>query len=682
MTIYFNLPSKDLIELEGAYSLELVLLSVLVACIASYAALTINKQAHENSFFHRNVWFSISSIIMSFGIWSMHFIGMDAYILPTMMGYNQTLTIVSIIPAMLSTFFAFYIVNSPKRTVKSYVIGGLIMGTGISSMHYIGMAAMRMDALAVYHKGIFATSIGIAIVVSFIALSIFSTMQEYMKNYGIKTITALMLGLAVSSMHYTGMMAVTFYDAPIHSGTPHTGDNINMSIIITSIAVGMIILLLLILLSTLTDQYIKYRTKYYDPLTRLPNQRLFEKKLAQSASERTVAIWHIHRLEKINREFGYTFGDEVIQKTATVLLAHKPMSVELFRIDGNRFAFLVNGASGNLFLQPALKNISTVLQQPIVFSSRELLLSAVCAWHHANNAQDMNQLYNNVLAVLNHPKIQYQNEIIFYESKIHTYTFEQEILSDVERAMLEDELYLVYQPKIHGKTYEIFGVETLLRWNHPKHGLLSPAVFIPILEANNKILDVTDWVIEKTCQQMTEWNRENSPIKQVAINIPGPYVTSSRLLKVLKQSVSKNNLQSNCIELEITETSLIQSIDEAVNAVATLRDEGFSVALDDFGTGVSSLSYLRKIPISTLKIDKSFIDGIPASKKDSLIIQAIIAIGTSLSLSIVFEGIETFEQVDFLENACDDPILQGFYFAKPMTAYELTRWYSTFSKKM
>lgn len=642
----------------------------------------MNNQAQKNSFFHRNIWLSLAAFIMGFGIWSMHFIGMSAYILPTTMQYDRLLTILSIVPAMVASFLAFYIVSLPNGTIRLYLAAGFIMGIGISTMHYVGMIAMKMEAIAVYHVGLFIASIIIAIVVSFIALYIFSTLQEYLKKKGMRLLTAIILGLAVSSMHYTGMIAVSFYVTPEHTHTSTATESIRMSFIVISVIVGMSILTGLVLFSSLIDRYINYRTKYYDALTRLPNRRLFEMKLNSTTSEKSLAIWHLHNLEKVNRDNGYIFGDEVIQRVSTILLSLKPNSAELYRIEGNRFAFVINGAGAENTMRHTMRKISSTLRRPLTVQYKEILLPAVCAWQTAQNKNDTEQIYFDVLSVLNDPAIQFNHEIILFDPSIHTYTFEQEIASDVERAMLENELYLVYQPKIHGNTYEVTGVEALLRWQHPKHGLLSPAVFIPILEASNKMLDVTDWIIDKSCSQLADWLENEMLTNRVAINIPGTYVTSSRLLNVLKQAVSTYNLQSNFLELEITETSFVQDIDEAVKAVTVLRMEGFSVALDDFGTGVSSLSYLKKIPISTLKIDKSFVDGVPTSEKGSAIIQAIIAIASSLNLSIVFEGVETMEQANFLATTCKQPIIQGYCFAKPMTSSEFEKWYETFPQSL
>ncbi len=679
--MFFHLPSDDYIMLAGEHSLKIVILSIIIASIASYAALTMNQQVNRNSFFHHNIWFFFAAFVMGFGIWSTHFIGMSAYSLPIKMEYDRLLTILSVIPAMFAAFLTFYIVSLPKRTVKIYLIAGLLMGLGISSMHYTGMIAMKMEAIAVYQTGIFILSIGIAIVISFVALYIFSTLKRHTEKQSVRFLTSLLLGGAISSMHYTGMAAVTFYLPVNHVHTSLSHDNLNISFITASVTIGMLILIVFILFSSVIDRYVKYQTKYYDALTRLPNRRLFEKKMMQASSEKTLAIWHLHNLEKVNRDNSYTFGDEVIQQIASILFSFKPDSAELFRIEGNRFAFLNTLPHGEKPLIDAMREIAAVLKKPLSFNQQEIIIPSVCAWQTADQPKQIDHIYGDVLAVLNDPNLTYQHEVILYDSSVHTYTFEQEISNDVERAMQNHELFLVFQPKIHGKSYQMVGAETLLRWRHPKYGLLSPAVFIPVLENSGKMIDVTDWVINETCRQLEEWKNEDFPVKQVAINIPGNYVTSTRLLKVLKHALTKHQLQAECLELEITETSFVGAIEEAILAVNILREDGFSVALDDFGTGVSSLSYLKKIPISTLKIDKSFVDDVPSSEKDSSIIQAIIAIGRSLNLAIVFEGVETTEQIEFLRTTCEAPIIQGYCFAKPMESHELVDWYKTFQQQ-
>ncbi|MEI4769880.1 bifunctional diguanylate cyclase/phosphodiesterase [Psychrobacillus sp. FJAT-51614] len=443
---------------------------------------------------------------------------------------------------------------------------------------------------------------------------------------------------------------------------------------------GQIILVLMgsILIYSLLNMRVKHRANYYDALTKLPNRRFFEKKIKKTDVPQCLAIWHMHNFEHVNRERDYQFGDKVITQLTALLKEFETTEIKLYRLDGHRFAFHSNHLDGVNHLHRTMEKVAENLQKPFVIEGYEMYLPAVCAISKAYDLDETINIFTNAIAVLNFPSIEYNYEIIHYDSAIHTYVFELEIEEDVIQAIKNEELFIVYQPKVNGITNAVVGVETLLRWNHPTHGFLSPAIFIPILERNNRIVHVTDWIIERVCQQIADWKRDGITFKQVAINIPGQYVTSSLLLDVLKRNLRKYKLEPLELELEITETSFVENMENAIKAVSTLRKEGFSVALDDFGTGVSSLSYLKKMPISTMKIDKSFIDGIPESKKDSSIMKAIIDLGHSLNLAIVFEGVETEEQVKFLTTTCEKPIIQGYYFARPMKANELVQWQKEF----
>ncbi len=674
--MFRNFSEAGMEVITGEYTASIVILSIFIAVIASYSALAMNRRAKMDGFFHRYIWLLLASIAMGFGIWSMHFVGMSALSLPVHMEYDITLTILSIVPAMLSSLIAFYLANLPNRSVVIYLLAGLFMGTGISTMHYLGMYAMKMEIDYSYNKWIFVLSIAIAVAVSVVAVYIFSDLQKWMKNRYMHLLTAIIMGLAISSMHYTGMSSVTFYTPTIFQVSTEGHHTSNMGDLALIVVIGMVCLIGMLFLSSLIDRYVEYRTSYFDSFTKFPNHRLFEQNLLKLSSPASLAIWHLHDLEKLNKGYNYQFIDEVIKLLSDKLKAANLPNIQVYRIEGNRFAFISKEP-----LEEAINEVKNYIE-PLFIDNQQIHLSSVWAVTEAKYDREVTGLYPNVLAVINHSSTKYENEVIFFNPAIHTYTFEREIINDIERAMEEEELFLVYQPKLYLHSHKISGIETLLRWNHPTYGMLSPAVFIPILEKNNRMFTVTDWIIEKVCIQLTEWREEGVTFEQVSINIPGEYVTSSKLLTVLKLRTTENNIVPSQLELEITETSFVKNIEEAIKAVIALRKEGFSIALDDFGTGVSSLSYLKKMPISTLKIDKSFIDEIPGSEKDSSIMQAIIALGQSLKLNIVFEGVETKEQVDFLKASCLVPIVQGYYFSKPQTKEDLVLWNNSFYDKV
>ncbi|MED1206055.1 EAL domain-containing protein [Heyndrickxia acidicola] len=667
---------KDQVMLHGEYSTPIVILSIAIACIASYTALSLNERINRHSFFHRNVWLGLASFAMGLGIWSMHFIGMSAFMLPIPMNYDIFTTIISILPALVASYLAFYIANRTNRTHWPYALAGIVMGLGISAMHYIGMAAMRMEAVVYYKSGIVWLSVGIAIVVSYCALYIFSFLQKYMEKHWLKILTSITMGFAIASMHYTGMAAIVFYAD--HSFSNNEMQNMNFMFLIAAVTIGMFLVLGLSGLSGLLDRYVEYRLNYFDALTLLPNRRQFEKDMREYGQTGSLAIVHLQDLEKWNSRYGYSFGDKIIQNVSKILLQLAPGISKVYRIEGNRFAVLGNNPDREE-LKRAMEIVASVLSKPIMMDGHRTIIEMVCALSHTSGEEEKNQLFSHAMAVLHHSSPRYRHQVVEYDAAVHTYAFERYLIQDIERAMEEEELFLVYQPKVGLESRKILGVEALLRWQHPKYGFVSPAVFIPVLEESGKMNKVTNWIISQVCQQIARWDQEGFKDFQVAINIPGSYFTSPLLMKTLKESVAKYKVNSRCIELEITETSVIHNIESAIRAVVEFEKYGFSVALDDFGTGLSSLSYLRRLPITTLKIDKTFVDEVPASVKDASIVEAIIALGHSLDLNVVIEGVEWEEQVEFLSSLSINPIIQGYYFSKPLKAEELVSWISDFS---
>ncbi|WP_203362951.1 EAL domain-containing protein [Bacillus sp. REN10] len=672
----FSTPSTAQYEvLQGEYSLPVVILSVLIAWVAAYTSLSMNERSHKSSFFHQNLWLVFAAISMGIGVWAMHFVGMSALSLPVHMHYDRLLTFVSIVPAMVASFLALYVSSRSRRTKKTFWIAGLMMGAGISIMHYVGMAAMKMEGVIYsYNVWLWLASVLLAVLVSCVALYVFSMLQHQSERFVVRLIIALILGLAVSSMHFTGMSAITFYvpsDQPLMSGKSHLEE---VLFLVKSVSVSIILLLCVFLFSSMLDRYAEHQLRYVDSLTRLPNRRGFERNVAHLPYD-ALAIWHLHDLESLNRAHGYTFVDELIQTTSLLFTSMKPPLTDLYRLDGHRFAYVARGAKGVQALREAMEKTAERLKQPLLVKERQVKLETVCAFSTSTDKETPAELYSQAMAVLNHPTIEFQHEIIHYNPIVHTQSFAQSLIDDVERAMAENELYVVYQPKVSTSLRRMLGVEALLRWEHPEHGFLSPGVFIPILEKHNRMMDVTDWLIDQVCQQLQAWQTNKKHDWLVAINIPGNYVTSPRLLDCVTNRMEFYGIDPKYLELEITETSFVKKIDEAIEAVNKFREQGLAVALDDFGTGVSSLSYLKKIPITTLKIDKSFIDGVPESEKDAAIIQSIISLGESLKLKVVIEGVETKEQVDYLITTCNAPVIQGYYYSKPLKPEEVPAFF-------
>ncbi len=677
--MFFNPESEDIVILQGEYSLPIVFLSVVIAFLASFTALSMNERIRKNGFFSRNFWLSLASLAMGLGIWAMHFIGMSAFMLPVSMKYSLPETILSVFPAVMASYLAFYISNRTNVTRWPHIIAGIIMGIGIATMHYIGMAAMEMALEYAYRPVPFILSILIAIIVSFVALYVFTNLQKFMGNFYVKLITSVMMGLAVAIMHYTGMEAIVFYTEGATLPSSMHGHQMNMQMLIVAVTLGVGIILGLSGLSSLLERYVEYRINHFDSLTGLPNRRQFEKVLSVP-SPAIMAIIHLHGLEKWNNRYGYEFGDGLIKSVSEILIALKPGLGVIYRIEGNRFAMIFDEGRDIEKVKISLQRLTAIFEKQVVINDKKVIIDMVCAVA-ASEGRDRADLFANTMAVLHHPDTPYNHKVIEFDPKIHTFAFERNLIQDIDRAMQENQLYVLYQPKVCSNSNVVFGVEALLRWKHPVHGVISPALFIPILEENGKMHEVTDWLIDHVCGQIQHWKARDLAIFKVAINIPGSYFTSPHLMERLKQSISKYGIDSEVLELEITETSVINQIENAIRAVSGFKEYGFTVALDDFGTGVSSLSYLKRLPISTLKIDKSFVDDVPDSEKDSAIMKAIISLGHSLKLKVVIEGVEREDQMAFLTSNSENPIIQGYYYSKPLNADELVGWVEDFKNR-
>ncbi|MEK4081929.1 bifunctional diguanylate cyclase/phosphodiesterase [Solibacillus sp. FSL K6-1126] len=658
--------------IEGTYDPLVMLLSFIIAFGASYTAIYINRRINGKGFFHKNIWLVLASLAMGLGIWSMHYVGMSAFVISIPMKHNLVLTIISVIPAIGASYMAFYLTNSDYKKVQTFIAAGFFMGCGIALMHYIGMAAMEMDAKVVYNPVLFGFSILIAIVASFASLYIFSITDTKMEKVLVKSIAAFLMAIAVTSMHYTGMLAMSFYvEGPIRV---HTHDS-NMIEVALFVTIGIGSLFGLAILASRLDSYVDFRMKYFDALTQLPNHNQFTEDQHIKKNTKMVAIVHLNNVEKYILAYGYSFGDAIVKSVIEIMQTSLPKETKLYRTEANRFTVIHAPAESVQNTINGLRSICLLLERPLNIDERMVSIEAVFAVSQSDEKKAVHEHFTNAIAVLHAPSTQSRHGIIKYDPKIHTFNFERQLSLDIQRAMDENELFIVYQPKVHPEQNSVVGIEALMRWKHPVYGIISPAVFIPILENANRISDVTDWLIERVCQQLAAWTNIGIELPQISINIPGMYLTSPRLNKVINRSLLKYKIQASKIELEITETSVIHDIHNAISAVRTFREKGLSVALDDFGTGLSSLSYLKEIPISTIKIDKSFIDGVPNSAKDASILKSIIHLCYSLDLNVLVEGVETKEQVQFIMGLEKVPIVQGYYYSKPLTVEEYEHWW-------
>jgi EAL domain-containing protein (putative c-di-GMP-specific phosphodiesterase class I) len=255
-----------------------------------------------------------------------------------------------------------------------------------------------------------------------------------------------------------------------------------------------------------------------------------------------------------------------------------------------------------------------------------------------------------------------------------------ELQADLRGAAARNELVLMYQPKLHLATGRLTGVEALIRWQHPRHGLLPPANFISLAESSGDILEIGRWVIHAVCRQLAAWREAGQALLPVAINLSPRQFAGGNLASEIDASLKRHDLPASLLELEITESLVVKDPALATEILAGLRRIGLSISMDDFGTGYSSLAQLKRFPLDSVKIDRSFVQDIPHDANDTAIIKAIIAMGHALKLKVIAEGVENAEQLAFLHlHGCDE--MQGFYFSRPMTADQLSEFTEAYKEK-
>ncbi|RMN95382.1 Sensory box/GGDEF domain/EAL domain protein [Pseudomonas coronafaciens pv. coronafaciens] len=421
-----------------------------------------------------------------------------------------------------------------------------------------------------------------------------------------------------------------------------------------------------------------HRLAYYDALTHLPNRTLFQDRLhsALQQAERQKAwvvlmFLDLDRFKPINDSLGHAAGDRMLQEMATRLLACVDIDDTVARMGGDEFTLLLQPAiTREAALNRAIhvaERILTSLVTPFVLEGREFFVTAsIGIALSPQDGNELSQLMKNADTAMYHAKECGKNNFQFYQADMNATALERlELESDLRHALEQQEFTLYYQPQFSGDGKRLTGAEALLRWRHPRRGLVPPNDFIPVLEELGLVVEVGDWVLAEACRQLKHWHQARVRVPKVSVNISARQFSDGQLGKRIAGILEQTGLSPACLELELTESILMREVEEAMHILDGLKNLGLSIAVDDFGTGYSSLNYLKQFPIDVLQIDRTFVDGLPSGEQDAQIARAIIAMAHSLNLSVIAEGVETHEQLEFLrQHGCDE--VQGYLFGRPM----------------
>lgn len=424
------------------------------------------------------------------------------------------------------------------------------------------------------------------------------------------------------------------------------------------------------------------RLAYQDHLTGLINRVYFQLRLknALRGAEKTkksivLMFIDIDRFKDVNDIFGHTTGDQLLQHIAARLKSGTRANDTIARMGGDEFAIIAHDLAGAPNKQAVAQKILNLLSGPFLVNEHSLHVgSSIGVTSYPDDGTDIEVLQKNASLALNHAKQTGAGQIQIFDPEMNAQVRMRKRLEDeLNHAIQNDQLIVHYQPKIEIATGVVTGIEALVRWQHPERGLISPALFIPLAEASGLIMPMTELVMRTSCKDLMVCHAMQLQIGHVSVNLSANLVQIEDLAGIVKRILEETQLPVKHLELEITESILMEDIDKAQKVLNSLYLLGVSLSLDDFGTGYSSLTYLRQFPFRTLKIDRSFITDMSDNSEDIAIVRAVIALAHSLKLRVVAEGVEKEEQLQILKlEGCDE--VQGFYYSKPLPVNELIKW--------
>ncbi|MFC7371458.1 EAL domain-containing protein [Fictibacillus iocasae] len=791
------------------YHLPLVLLSIVIAILSSYASLELAGQIKKTDTSARYMWLVTGSLALGLGIWSMHFIAMLAFHLSIPVSYQMNAVLISILPAVTSSALAFFLISKPIMRRAQILLGGLFIAAGVVCMHYLGMEAMKMGAVIEYDPLLFTASVIIAFIAAITALYLlFYT--EYESTSQIKwrkVVSAFVMGLAISGMHYTGMASADFVP---HDHHQTTGIPIEPMLLAIPIGSGILVILGFVFISTFIDRRFKHQTQlserkfrsviesandaiilsdssgriiswnegaekmfgymkqealgsplsiiipkkyqeahskgmqryletstphvigrsvelegrrkndsvfpielslaawsedkllyfssiirditerkrteekmnqlvYLDPLTGLPNRMLlsdrFSHALKQASEHKTnlgILFLDIDRFKYINDTLGHAVGDQLLIQIAKILEQCTGAGHTVCRQGGDEFILLLADTTADKIMKTA-QTVLAKFDSAIWVDDYELYVTpSIGISVYPSDGADMETLIKNADIAMYRVKEQGKNHFQFYTPEMNDRVMkEMQLEIGLRKALEQQEFELVYQPQIDVRTGTLTGAEALIRWHHPEWGTISPAEFIPIAEETGLILPIGEWVLREACLQNKKWQREGHPPIRISVNISSRQFQQNELVAMVQNILNTTELEPRYLELELTE-SIIQDSTHAVEKMQQLKNMGIHLSIDDFGTGYSSLSYLKTFPINTLKIDRSFTSNIYNDPKDASLVETIITMAHNLDLKVIAEGVETQEQLSFLQQRqCNEA--QGYYFSQPIASADMDK---------
>lgn len=651
------------------HNLWFVLMAAILCLSGSLVASTLFRRTFLEDGIAKAHWCFLSAVTAGAATWATHFIAMLGYKVSAPVNLDGALTVLSALIAVAGIGIGILIATL-RLLPAAPILGGAVIGLAIASMHYVGMFAYRVDGLVRWDTSYIAASLAITTVFSALAVRRMQSGAEKARVIQ----AGILLALAIVGLHFTGMAAFSVSPMPGYSNSSD-----NEAFATMAAAIGLVALLIVgtgistYLLERKTNSKGESRIAHiamHDSLTDLANRRQFTKalrsecgKLEKYGRPFSLLMVDLDRFKPINDTLGHPVGDEVLKRISKRLRVAVRSGDMVARIGGDEFAVISFGVNDERQAQIIAERIVDLLSRPMIIQGNVIELSASVGVTVApEHGTDPDQLTQHVdIALYSAKRNGKQTYRLFEPSLMETIQRKRALEASLRRACMRDEFTIAYQPVFNSDGTKVCAAEALLRWKCPERGDISPSEFIPLAEELGLVSRIGLSVLKRACKDAASWPGHIG----LAVNVSPVQLLDPRLPQTVRQALDEANLSPERLELEITETALLNNDEAALKVLKRIRDMGVRISLDDFGTGYSSLSYLHRFPISRIKIDKSFVQRLPDDVGSASIVKAIALLGDSLNLEITAEGIETNSQLSFIrDHGCNH--VQGFLTGHPM----------------
>jgi diguanylate cyclase (GGDEF)-like protein len=644
------------------HDLWLVGLAGIVCFLASLAAINLFHRAIATKGRAKAIWLGTAGAASGCGIWATHFIAVLAYGPGVSVNYNVGLTVLSLIVAAVVTGAGLSVAAFNSSRGGSW-LGGALVGGGVACMHYLGMGALEMPGHIVWSGDLVAASLVVGMV--FGAASLWAAVHR--PSVSGTLIAGTLLTLAIVSHHFTAMGAVDIVPDPGRAIAA-------MSLSPTWMAIGIANAAVAILGMSLAGAFVDKRAAeriahmaHHDPLTGLPNRAAFTmqfatvlERSAATGSAFAVMCIDLDRFKEINDLFGHPAGDRVLREVSNRLSAAVKGEF-VARFGGDEFTIIVQGLEQPTVAASVAESVLSAMSKDLEIEGQSIAIGvSVGVALYPQDGENAAALLSNADAALYRAKAEGRGTIRFFASEMdQQLRAKRSLQHDLRSALERNELRLFYQPQAT-TSGEVTGFEALIRWQHPKRGMVPPVEFIPIAEESSLIISIGEWVLREACTEAASWPR---PLK-IAVNLSPAQFKQGDLPTLVHEILLQTGLSPSRLELEITEGVLIGDFNRALSILRRLKALGVRIAMDDFGTGYSSLSYLQSFPFDKIKIDRSFITNVQSSVESAAIVRAVIGLARGLKVPVSAEGVETHEQLQFLsQEECTE--IQGYLIGRP-----------------